>query len=130
MSNTTAAAAAKREELLRKKEHWFAQRLAAQEREKFAAENIDLVGLSMHDPSSPARVPERCGAHPSIPNASESAREMSTQGTGARILVCPGDEQVLDRITERITSRLREEVRSEVAAFMDPRLSPLLIIRQ
>ena len=107
MSNNTSAA--KREELLKKKEHWFAQRLAAQEREKLAAEN-DLALLSLNEtPGTNSDLTRNAN-----PNKSDCVHESNSQSLVSRNAPYPGDEQVLDRITERITNRLREEVRSEV----------------
>jgi hypothetical protein len=120
MSNNAlaAAAAAKREEMLRKKEHWFAQRMAAQEREKLAEEqNAEMQSLTLNDgPQSqyPTAVAEVMPKSNSFVQSEPRFPPGDRQSAGSLNSMCPSDDQVLDRITERITSRLREEVRSEV----------------
>jgi hypothetical protein len=126
MSNTAlaAAAAAKREEMLRKKEHWFAQRLAAQEREKLAEEqDAEIQSLSINDlPRSPnptSTTEAISNSNPRVHNDPHFTAGVR-QPAGYLNSLSPSDDQVLDRITERITSRLREEVRSEVGFLQYP----------
>lgn len=108
------AFAAKREELRRKKEHWFAQRLAAQEREKLENE-VDVLSLSLTQAPQSLETNTNPTIHqPSVPDVVLGPADPKPQPKQSKGMLGPSDEQVLDRITERITTRLREEVRSEV----------------
>jgi hypothetical protein len=115
------ALSAKREELRRKKEHWFAQRMAAQERERLETEGIDGLSLSVSETSHSSVDAQQENTTLVQHSFSGTERRPIDSGSQQRInksAVLPSDEQVLDRITERITTRLREEVRSEVMPFI------------